>query len=364
MTTEQAPNAEATEEQGSFLDQFQNFELGLPLSDHETIDDTGNVEEENDPLENASVQADEIEEAEVESTPEEVVDTPATNNDERVEVLFELMRTGNLLAESDEFEATVDNLPKAMDKVALNLFEGYIAGMPPMARDLIVYMSKQDQNFGLEQAHNFFKQYVEPVETFKVPSTDEEAMNYLQQKFTQEKVFPSDDDLQLYLDTLLEKGKLMEVAKPKAEEDLNRFNTLRQQQLEQAEQANAQRMEDQKAYYASVFDSIDSQSWDDSRKQAVRQAVDPKRVVEMNKVIAKSPEAVAQLALLYSFYDTESNTFDLSLFGEAVAGKKVAVKKKTLEQQNHESILSKLNSRSAGSKTETGFFESLKPATK
>jgi hypothetical protein len=359
MAKENIPNADA-EEFGLF-DQLQSFEIGiLPTSDHETTDVNGdNVTDDDD-------HQDTVEETEGTAAAEEVVteqvddDNPTT--DTRIAALVELMRTEQMLGADDEIEPTIDNLSTIMERSALHLFEGYLNDMPPLARDLVSFISNQPKDFTAEQAQQFFERYFKPTESFQIPENDEQAMDFLHRTLTAQKVFPSDEDLQTYLDTLLEKGKLLDVAKPKAEEQKLAFEQQRAQLIEQSKVQQQQRLEGQKQFYKTIFDTVDSEPWHETRKAEVRKVIDPVKTAALNKAIQASPKAIGQLGLLYSFFNEETGEFDLTKFGEAAQGKAVEKTRETLKRQQHESALQKLKNKGASSSTEgAGFWDTVTP---
>lgn len=362
MAIQDNPTVEA---EGSLFDELVSFEIGLPVQEDHENDAAGTEvapKEEEPQVEEKVKEGNETSEEEpevsaTEDTPEESV----TEGDERVRALFGILETEDILPKDHGLSPTIESIPQLAETIGGKLFREYLDTLPASARDLID-IAATNPALGVDDLRKFFTAHID--HQVKVPQDDEEAAVYMRSYLKKQGIFTDPDDIEANVERLLEKGKLLETAKVKAEAELADIEQSRKAQIEQAKQVEQQRIVAQKQFYESVFSSIEEESWNKDRKTKVRQAVDPRRVQQLNERIRQSPKAVAQLALLYSFYDEKNDSFDLSAFQQAAAGKKVAADKDDLKRKAYEASLSSIGKRQATKQTndDTGFWQTLAPA--
>lgn len=346
-----------------FFDGFVSFELGIPPDDLPPDHETDGAPPPNEEDGGGEPPAPELDDPS-EDTPEEA--TPPTppddDADDRVQALYELAKAEGMIDEIEGFKGRIDDLPTFFQQLSIQAFNGVIDSFDPLARDLVDFMITQRGKLDVDSARQFFDQYVAPAASFQVPSTDDQAMEYLKVRLKDEGLFPSEAKLQRYLDDLLEDGSLLEVATKRASADKQVMDSQRQQLIEQAKADEQAALQRQQEFYQSVISTIDGEQWSPAVKDNARKHIDPRKVQEVNEKIRSSPKAVAQLALLYSYYDEKEGVFDLRAFAEQKASKKVEGERKDLEAKRLEA-LARMGRRSAEDDKPVGsLFDQLAPA--
>ena len=302
-------------------------------------------------------------EQEVEETPVKEEETEETGSDEdyqvddRVKVLYDILVDTNVIDSVEGFQPTVEHFEELVESLPEHFFMQAVSNLPEHLQVLLEYGMNNPQA-SISDMSEFFSRYVEPAE-YAEPDTDEEAMDYLKPILMENKLFPTEAKVDKYLQELLEEGILLD----KAKELFNEYQESRaaemQEQIEQVKLAKEQAVEQQKEYYAQLYDTVQELDWDKDRKNVILDNLRPDEVQRKNSLIMQSPKAVVQLADIYSYFDEEKGEFDFSQFGIRKMSKKLEEQKTKIQGDKISSHLSNLKTGQQGSSG--SFWSSFKP---
>lgn len=322
---------------GSLFGDLEDFQFGILtddlLPDHEKDGDGNDPKGDTDDTDLESDESAEDQTPTEDTTDAEAADTATElpeGSDERVMALYELAKAEGFTDEIEGFTGSLEDAGKLVETIGVTAFNSVMESMDPLTRDLIDYALRHRGQLTPDAARKFFDEYVAPAQEFTVPTNDEQANDYLFRVLKAEGLFPSDKKIQEHLDDLLEEGKLLEIAKRRAEKEKQSYDTQRERELERLRQAEEEQAARQRQFFNSVVEDIKAQPWADKVKQAALQSVDPNRTRQINAKVSQSPKAVAQLALLYSYFDEEKGVFDLSAFANQRQSKVVEKEKNDL----------------------------------
>lgn len=261
--------------------------------------------------------------------------------DDQAKGFYEYLTSKGLIEAQEGFKPTVKNLEQLLDSLPEQYFIEAVSGVHNDAQQLLQYAFHLGENASIAELTKFFDQYMRQDAPANLED-EQEAYNYLQRELKSNKAFPTEAKLTSYLDSLLDDGSLIPTAKQmEAERD-----QLRTQQraaaVQQAAEEAKKAEEEMKAYYSNLYEMVQKQPWEKDRKEAVLKNLDPAEAGRKNQLISQSPEALLQLADVFSRFDEKTGKFDLSDFGVKKKDKEAKAAKAALEKDGLRSILDKV----------------------
>jgi len=294
---------------------------------------------------------------ETQTPEEEEIDTPDQHPDDvddRVLAIYDYLTESNIIPKTDEFKGSPDELEQLLETLPETMFSSALQEVHEDGQSLLDYAFKLGKDATVENLKKFFQMY---VETNQYDLNDEEqAYNYLKDKFSQAKVFKSEDKLVSYLEDLQEEGDLLALAKEKFEEDKALRDAAKAKEIADLQETAKQEKENIQAFYTTINNTVKDLQWDKTRKNAVLQNMHPEEVKRKNDLISKSPMALIQLADIYSRYDETTGQFDLTDYEIKLDAKKTESKKDNILKTKLESSLNKIRTKSDSSEGNQGSF--------
>jgi len=281
---------------------------------------------------------------EIQEPNEEPVDESESTNveeDDRVKVLYYIMVDSNIIEADEEFKPTVENFEELVSVLPEHFLAQAVSKLPDFVQD-IIQLGFENPSLSVDDISKFFETYHVAQERLVEPTTDDEAYDFLKPVLLQTKLFPTEAKAEKYLDDLMEEGMLLDKAKEVYQERLEELDKLKQEELAQVSAMRKQAEEQQRAFYETLFDTVEDLDWESSRKKTVLDNLHPDEVQRKNQLIAQSPKALVQLADIYSYFNEDKGEFDFSDFGIRKVSKKLREEKDSIERDKVSSHLSKL----------------------
>lgn len=307
-------------------------------------------------------------EIDTEST-EEIIESEETETELEVEIPdnvdpdliahYEYLVQNQFIEPLEQF--TVEAFEEKLSSLPERYFDAAVSSLHSDSQDLLAYALQLGENASIDKLKEFFDTYY----TNNALDLDNEsiAYDYLKSKLESTKLYKSEEKLNAYLDSLIEDGSLIDLAKETYTEDQGTIEAKRQAEIEALKESNKQQTENVKQFYTDLYSELDSYDWKPERKQAIKKVLDPKTAAELNAEIAQSKKALIQLADLYTRFNRDTKEFDLSDFEIKANSKKVEENKDNLKKGHISSIVNKFKTKTAPVEKQggTSFWNDLKP---
>lgn len=301
-----------------------------------------------------------IEESELEETTEveEQVEIP-DNVDPDLMAHYDYLVQNQFIEPLEEF--TTEAFEERLSSLPERYFDAAINSLHSDAQNLLAFAFQLSENASIDKLKEFFDSYY--TDTNLDLDNESNAYEYLKTKLESTKLYKSEEKLNAYLDSLIEDGSLVELAKETYSSDENNLETKRQQEIESLKAQRISETQNVKQFYTDLYSELDSYEWKNERKQAIKQVLDPKTAAELNAEIAQSKKALIQLADFYSRYNRDTKEFDLSDYEIKANSKKVEANKDALKKGQISSIVNKFKTKTAPVEKQGGgsFWNDLKP---
>lgn len=205
--------------------------------------------------------------------------------------------------ETDINEETID---KIIDEMPIRIIRKELEGMPPFSSAIISALF-ENPNIDVNTFVNALSQVNSGL---SAPDfEDEDAVKI----YTEKRLIAKGIDKDVAsstVETLASKGILIDKAKTLFNEEQELAAKTVDEQKEKERIANEARIERAKETFGKVKSYIDSQKWDAKKKDEVLQIAGTNRFSSIHEKVNASPNALAQLALLYSYFDEKTGEFD------------------------------------------------------
>lgn len=308
-------------------------------------------------------------EVDTESTIEEVELEDVTEVEEQVEIPDnvdpDLMAHYDYLVQNQFIEPleefTTEAFEERLSALPERYFDAAINSLHSDAQDLLAYVFQLSENADRTKIKEFLDTYY--TDTNMDLDDESNAYDYLKTKLESTKLYKSEEKLNAYLDSLIEDGSLIDLAKETYSSDENNLETKRQQEIESLKAQRLSETQNVKQFYTDLYSELDSYDWKNERKQAIKKVLDPKIAAELNTEIGQSKKALIQLADLYTRFNRETKEFDLSDFEIKANSKKVEATKENLKKGQISSIVNKFKTKTNPIEKQggTSFWNDLKP---
>ncbi len=308
-------------------------------------------------------------EVDTESTIEEVELEDVTEVEEQVEIPDnvdpDLMAHYDYLVQNQFIEPleefTTEAFEERLSALPERYFDAAINSLHSDAQDLLAYVFQLSENADRTKIKEFLDTYY--TDTNMDLDDESNAYDYLKTKLESTKLYKSEEKLNAYLDSLIEDGSLIDLAKETYSSDENNLETKRQQEIESLKAQRLSETQNVKQFYTDLYSELDSYDWKNERKQSIKKVLDPKIAAELNTEIGQSKKALIQLADLYTRFNRETKEFDLSDFEIKANSKKVEATKENLKKGQISSIVNKFKTKTNPIEKQggTSFWNDLKP---
>lgn len=256
--------------------------------------------------------------------------------DDRAIALFNFLKEEELV-DATEFSGKPSDLVDILDSLPETMFYRAVESLPQDAQELLNYAFQLGEKADFAALKTFFDKYVEqPVQI----DTDEQAESFLKNELKNNRLFKTEEKINKYIDDLIEKGELLATAKELDAEKQVTKDTARAAEMAAAEAARKQARVEAENFYKTLYEEVQNQPWQDSRKNTVLDNLIPEKVSAVNQLIMASPKAMIQLADIYSRFDSKRGEFDLTDLAIKADTKKVQEKKDSLVKDRASSVLS------------------------
>jgi len=293
-----------------------------------------------------------------ETTVEEQVEIP-DNVDPDLMAHYDYLVQNQFIEPLEEF--TTEAFEERLSSLPERYFDAAINSLHSDAQDLLAYVFQLSESADRTKIKEFLDTYF--TDTTMDLDNESNAYEYLKTKLESTKLYKSEEKLNAYLDSLIEDGSLVELAKETYSSDENNLETKRQQEIEALKAQRISETQNVKQFYTDLYSELDSYEWKNERKQAIKQVLDPKIAAELNAEIAQSKKALIQLADFYSRYNRDTKEFDLSDYEIKANSKKVEANKDALKKGQISSIVNKFKTKTPQVTKQGGgsFWNDLKP---
>ncbi len=223
---------------------------------------------------------------------------PKEDEVDETEVLLENFKNlYNFLGE--EFDGNLSSMAKTIEELPTKLYNSYLDNVKDDLKPLVNYLF----TFGKDADKTVVKTYLEAESNF---ISNAEAKVYLRKIL--EKDY-EEDDLDDYLDILEKKDKLLSIANNKKSKETD---AIIQIQLQAKQEALFKEQEQSKKLVDDIERYMVDNNIHQKQKDAVYKNLSSERIKVVNDEVAKSPEAIVQLALIYDAFDPKTKKFDFS----------------------------------------------------
>jgi hypothetical protein len=119
--------------------------------------------------------------------PNEELEKLSENSDDRVLAIYDYLTESNIIPKKDEFKGSPEELEELLETLPETMFSNVLQEVHEDGQSLLDYAFKLGKNATLENLKKFFNSYVET--TSYDLDNEEQAYDYLKEKFSQTKVF-------------------------------------------------------------------------------------------------------------------------------------------------------------------------------
>lgn len=278
--------------------------------------------------------------------------------DENVMALYNYLNDNELIPEIENFKGSPTQLQEHLNKLPETYLNAAIQATHPDSADLLTYAFQLGDKADRTKLKEFFDQYVN-VEEVDINNEDV-AYSYLEEKLISKPGFKNPAKLAAYLDSHVEDGTLLDLAKEiKEEEDAVKLAN-KQKEIDLANANKLAQEEAQREFFTNLRTELDTYDWKKEKKEAILKNLEPKEATRKNQLIANSPKALIQLADIYTRFNEKTGEFDLSDLELKAKSKSVQKELEKLQKDKLTSYLNKSVNRKAVNEKE-GFLEQFKP---
>lgn len=268
--------------------------------------------------------------------------------DDRAIALFNFLKEEELV-DATEFSGKPSDLVDILDSLPETMFYRAVQVLPQDAQELLNYAFQLGEKADFNALKTFFDKYVDQPVALE---TDEQAEVYLKNELKNNRLFKTEEKINKYVDDLIEKGELLATAKELDAEKQSSREAARATEVAAVEASRKQAKVEAENFYKTLYDEVQNQPWQDTRKNIVLDNLIPEKVSAVNQLIMKSPKAMIQLADIYSRFNAKSGEFDLTDLALKADTKKVQEKKDAIVKDRASSVLNGITSK--GGKTSKG----------
>lgn len=301
--------------------QFPSFQFG-----------EGDWEEEK---ETTSTQEEESNTEETDNPPAEETENDQTNDQESDEgnddiasaLRSQLIEWGFPLEEKEDFTGTVEDV---QEELWNRLPEMFLSAVSPNLRKIIEYgLTKEDATE--QELLQFLNTSTVSVPDFEGDDAESNARSYLFNRLKASGKYDEDAEIDDYLDTLEEKGRLIKDAKAEFKLEEKENSSKREELQRKAQEEKANREKQERQFVQQLDSTLKELPWKEEKKNKVKAMLNQKTFDQINGLVYSSPKALIQLADFYSKFDDKKGEFDLSDFEVKTKSKEAVANKNKLQ---------------------------------
>ncbi len=235
-------------------------------------------------------------------------------SDAQAIAFFEDLKERNYIIEKEDrpFDGTWESVDAYIEELPQAVLNSVVANLPPVSKDVMRFIANAGDNITKDEMKNFFQTYFEELEQPSVQiETIDSAREFLESVYKNQGIKPSlisvmldklEDD-----DSILDEAKSeleKQDAKPKKTEDL----------ISQKSQEAAAIKQQQTKFVQDIQSELTNSGWKPERINKIQSVLKGQEFNNTLKTIVSNPKALVQLADLITYYDKNTNAFNLDVF--------------------------------------------------
>lgn len=348
-----------------------NFEDMIPQFDETEFEDLsieediippneGFKEEEEEEKEDEFQMSPSFGEEGVEEDEEEEEDPNPKEVDPVAKGTYETLVEKGILSESEDFDGTLDFIENQLENLPQAVANSLVSNAPEVGQNLIDYIFTRGKDLTREDLHSFMSTHMEDL----MPAVEREftevkdALEYIEESL---KKTYSGTRAKLMAEAILDEGDeaVIEEAKSIYEKEKESTPKKAKALLEKEKDQQADKVEKQRKFVSKVLEEVDSLEWKDKRKNTIKLSLAKNLHEEALSSAYGNPKAFVQLVDFLTYFNKETNEFDLTAF-IAARDSKVTKKIKDKASSDRWSSSGSTSSGKRGNAKGNDFFSSHK----